>query len=201
MRGRNGDGRTPRRARPAGAAVILALLLAASCSDGSDGSEPTSTTRSSVPEGSAETGTINDTPSVPSRAIAEPVAIDGTADFGEGVTARLSSVEAVDAQARIPGEVSGPGVVITLEVTNGSSAPIGLDNVTVDLVDAQDRSASPITMEGRTPLSGDLEPGAKASGTYVFTMPVEDRATAEVRVTYAAPPTPTVVFAGNLNDA
>ena len=92
-------------------------------------------------------------------------------------------------------------MAVTLEITNDSTEEISLDTVTVDLVDAQGRSASPISDPNHAPLGGPLSPGDSTSGTYVFTIPVADRDEATLHVTYAAPPTPTVIFEGSLPDA
>jgi hypothetical protein len=46
---------------------------------------------------------------------------------------------------------------------------------------------------------GELAPGASGEGTYVFSIPTEDRADVAVRVNYS-PPEPTVIFQGSLAD-
>jgi hypothetical protein len=88
-------------------------------------------------------------------------------------------------------------VAITIEITNGSDAEIELDNVTVDLTDATGASASPATPQGEQNLSGPLAVGASTSGTYLFTLPADDRADATLRVSYTTD-APTVLFTGNL---
>jgi hypothetical protein len=131
--------------------------------------------------------------------IADPVAIDETAEFGNGVEARLSSIESIEAEAFLPGEFSGPAVVVTVEVSNGSSETINLDTVTVDLVRGNNLSADPVTDPERTRLSGDLGAGETTSGDYVFTLAPDEREDVQVRIKYAAE-TPTVVFAGSVAD-
>ena len=99
----------------------------------------------------------------------------------------------------MPGEISGPGVSITVELTNGSTEPINLGDVAVELVATGDRYATLITTQENTHLDGELAPGGTADGTYVFTIADEDRAAITVQVTYAAPK-PTALFAGSLAD-
>lgn len=145
-------------------------------------------------------GSINDRPAPASRDRHEPVGLRQAAEV-RSVRIQLTSVEAVDAKAFVPGEISGPGVAITVTITNRTGRTVSLDHITVDLVDNDGQSASPITVEGRTPLSGQLGPGRSASGAYVFTIPEDDRDSAEVHVTYDAPPAPILTFRGDLPDA
>jgi len=181
--------------------VACLVVLVAACSGGDDaGATITTTTRGEGGPGATDDGaTIDDTVPPASKPVVDPVAIDEVAEFGDGVTARLSAVEDVEVEAFMPGEVSGPGVAITLEISNGSTDPINLDNVTVDLVEPPDVSATLITTHEDTRLAGDLAPGDTGTGTYQFTIAVDARAEIAVRVTYAAPE-PTVVFEGSLAD-
>ena len=125
------------------------------------------------------------------------MALDAATDFGNGVGIRLAPIESVEVEARRPGEIGGPGLAITIEITNGSDAEIQLDNVTVDLTDATGASASPVTPESELDLSGPLAVGASTTGTYFFTLPSEDRAGATLRVSYTTD-VPTVLFTGDL---
>jgi hypothetical protein len=145
-------------------------------------------------------GTIHDTVPPVSKPSLKPVALDAVAEFGDGVTASLTGVESLEVEAFMPGEISGPGVAITVELTNGSDAAINLDNVSVELVATGDRYATLITTRENTHLTGELAPGATAEGTYVFTIADEDRGAVTVEVTYAAPK-PTALFQGRLADA
>jgi hypothetical protein len=128
---------------------------------------------------------------------APPVGLTDTADFGGQVSARIAQVNAVQATATLPGEVSGPAVAVTLEITNSSAQAIGLDSVTATLTDAAGNPASPIAADPSAPLSGVLDPGATNSGTYVFTVPADQRNPVTVTVNYSAG-APTLVFTGQV---
>lgn len=128
--------------------------------------------------------------------VAPPVALTDTADFGGQVTARISEVKAVQATASLPGEISGPAISATVEITNGSADPIGVDSVTVTLTDAAGNPAVPID-DNATPLQGVVQPGASATGTYVFTVPADQRNPVTVTVNYSAG-APTLVFTGQV---
>ena len=125
-----------------------------------------------------------------------PVPLDGTADFGGSVTATLTEVSAVDATARVPGEISGPALAVTVQIQNSSADPIGLDNVTVNLDTKDGSPASPLTTEPAAPLSGVLLPGETRSGVYVFTVPAESRAGVGITVLYSTG-APIVLFQGD----
>lgn len=192
-----GRGRTDRRWRVV--AVAAVLVLAACSDDGADASggpaEPTTTT---VP--ATDGGTVDETvPSVPVVEL-DPVALDAVGDFGDGVTARIASVEPVELEATLPGEISGPGVAVTVELTNGTDAPLDLATVAVELVATGDRYQTLITTGDDEHLTGELAPGASSRGTYQFTIAEADRAEVMVRVNYLAPK-PTVVFTGSLPGA
>jgi hypothetical protein len=187
------------------ALVLLAALAACSGSDDADGASGNGGTTDDVAaattgDGQSDGGTIEETVPPATKPVVPPVAIDEPADFGDGVTARLTEVEDTEVEAFVPGEVGGPGVSVTIEISNGSSTAISLDNVTVDLTDASGASATMVTTHEDRKLSGDLPPGETRAGTYVFTIAVDDRSDVALRVTYAAPK-PTVVFEGDLADA
>ncbi len=123
--------------------------------------------------------------------------LDAASDLGGQISARLAEVKAVDAQARVPGEISGPAVAITVEISNDSPNAIGLDSVSVDVQGAGGVPTSPITTDPASPLSGVLQPGEKKTGVYVFTMPADARNGASITVLYSAD-APVALFAGNI---
>jgi hypothetical protein len=197
-------------------AVALAAMGVAACSGddggsaGADGaSAVTSSTTSPTTVASKSTTDAKSGPPAATTAVsvpgvvgevAGPFPVHATGDFGNGVTARLSRIEAVDAKATLPGEFSGPAVAVTVEVTNGSAHAIDLDAVTVDLATADGASAPAVRDPDRKPLSGRLAEGASRAGEYVFTLGEAQRSEVSVRVSYAAD-APTVVFSGSVRDA
>ena len=127
---------------------------------------------------------------------AAPVSLTETADFGGGVTVDLASIESVTTTAQGPGEVAGPGLVIKIRIKNGSSAAVPLNAVNVTVSDGAQTPASPMSAAPAAPFSGDLAPGAEATGVYVFTLPGEYTNPATVTVSYSTD-APIVVFTGN----
>jgi hypothetical protein len=206
-----------RRVVAAGAGALafaLAVIGVAACS-GDDGdsagaakseSRATSSTTSTTTVASESSTGVKSGPPAASTAvsvpgvdgpIAGPFAIDATGDFGNGVTARLSRIEAINATATLPGEFSGPAVALRVEVTNRSARTISLGTVIVDLVYGDNLSAYPVTDPKRVPLSGDLAAGDTTAGDYVFTIAPEARDHVQVRIRYAAEK-PTIVFTGSV---
>ena len=126
--------------------------------------------------------------------------IDEPADFGTGIIAAVDEITAVEVEGRMPGERSGPGVMVSVRVENQSSASITLDFTTVDLIGLDGTSATPVEMDESIRLEGELEPGASAVGRYHYFIPVEQRASATITISYAAG-VPTALFTGALPDA
>lgn len=170
--------------------------------DGTDdptdaGTDPTAEPAATVPpDPTAEPAAT--APPVPGATVT--VDVDEQAEFGTGVTASIVDVEAVEVEARLPGERSGPGVVLTVEVVNGTDEAITLDFVSVDLIGDDGASALPVELAEPDALSGELEPSGTAVGHYQFLIPLEQRDAATVAVSYSAS-APTLLFTGGLLDA
>jgi len=114
-----------------------------------------------------------------------PVALGASSTFANGVTARLVSVGAFDARAQHPGEISGPALAVTVELTNEGTTPASLDTVAVSVFAGADAApAAPIADGATAPLSGRLDAGSSARATYTFTVPTGSRDVLAVTVSY-----------------
>ncbi|HEY8524543.1 MAG TPA: DUF4352 domain-containing protein [Acidimicrobiales bacterium] len=206
------------------AVLVAAVLALAACSgggsddgDGSDDGPDRSSEEGAASDESEEgaesdSGTTTEAPPATDAGptttavagvlgdVVGPVGLGDAADAGGGVEVRLRSVEPVEAEARLPGEVGGPAVAVTVEVANRSNDPVDLDLTTVDLATGDGVSAPPVFDPEREPLQGDLEPGDTRAATYVFTVAADQRSDISVRVRYA-PDRPTVVFSGSVPGA
>ncbi|HEY5822679.1 MAG TPA: hypothetical protein VIT20_11925 [Propionibacteriaceae bacterium] len=115
-------------------------------------------------------GDLNSTvPTTPEKS-RKPVDLDESSDAGGGVTARLGEIRSVTAKASGPGEVSGPGLAVTVRVSNGSKASVGLDQVVVTVTGADGSPGNAMSGKPAKPLSGQVAAGKSASGVYVFTL-------------------------------
>ncbi len=125
-----------------------------------------------------------------------PVPPGATAAAGDGVTASLGTLEAVDASGSGPGNVAGPAVRVDVRLRNGTAAPVSLAGATVTMSYGPDQEpASPVDDPATSAFSGTLAPGATAVGTYVFTVPAAERSNVTVSVGYR-PGAPYRVFTG-----
>ncbi|MET7135483.1 hypothetical protein SAMN05518682_3521 [Cellulosimicrobium aquatile] len=129
----------------------------------------------------------------------EPAAPDQTVQAPDGVTVRLAQVEHVEGEAVAAGETSGPAVRLTVEVTNGTDAPLDLSYAVVNAYTGEDRApAGRLVQPGGRPFEGELAPGESGTGVVLFSIPDADRDDVTVAVEYA-PGTSTVVFRGDLS--
>lgn len=209
--------RTPWRGAALTAAAVVAVLGLAGCTSDpepeaspsppssqspSESAEPepepeASETVEPGPDEGGETGGEGVLPDPGTLPTAPPVPLDEVADFGTGVTARVDSVDAIEAQAQGPGEVSGPGVAIDVTVTNDSSAPVDLALFLVNLTDGDGNPGIPMLGDPAEPVEGTLAPGGSVSGTYVFTVDEDARDGVRIEASYSTD-APVVVFEGDV---
>jgi hypothetical protein len=124
------------------------------------------------------------------------VGLDATAAAGDGVTARLAAIDAVEGKAGGPGQVAGPALRVTVRIKNGSTADVSLDGVAVNLSYGSDKTpGSPIEDTSNAPFSGTLPAGDEAEGVYVFSVPKDSRDVVTVEVGYQ-PGAPLMIFSG-----
>jgi hypothetical protein len=198
------------------AAIVLAVVVWAAAesltgsSDPGTGSgavatagEPTATTAapgaepSSGPEGTPSPGSLDAVPAGETRT-KPPVPMTATADFGTGVTIRVTGVEAVAGVARGPGQIAGPAVRLDLEVVNDSRSTVSLESMVLAVSYGSARTpAMALTGPGGVLFEGELEAGGTARGRYVFAIPVEQRHNVQVTASYAAA-VPAVEFTGTV---
>jgi hypothetical protein len=193
----------------AGAAVVVivvAIVIAVSVGadpaiapgpSGSPGASPSPT--ASPTAGAPGDGTAPADPAAPDPLVGEPVADsvarDATADFGDGVTAVIDGVTPFTAEGSGVGEISGPAVRVAMSITNGSAAAIPLDAVTVNAFSGAGQTpAAPVSSDAAAvPFSGSLAPGATMTGAYSFSVAADDADSLVVSVSRGAG-TPLVVF-------
>ena len=125
-----------------------------------------------------------------------PVSPDQTADNGEGLTARIVKMAAVEGEAVQAGEIGGPAVQFTLELANDTDAVVDLGFIAVNAYIGEDQTpAGGLVRPGGAPFEGSLEPGKTAKGVYVYTIPENQRGDVTLTVDYRAGQ-PAFVFRG-----
>ena len=168
-----------------------------STADPTDGS--TADPPSATPTATAEPTTPEPTTPDPSTSdpTAPPVDLEDPAEIGT-VTARLVRIEAIEGEADGPGEIAGPALRVTVELTNGGDTEVDLTGVVVNLYHGPGSApAEMLAGSGSSWLEGRLAAGASAAGVYVFTVPADDRDPVQVTI-FVTPDEPTVLFEGAL---
>ncbi|MFQ4147846.1 hypothetical protein AAGW05_03975 [Arthrobacter sp. LAPM80] len=113
--------------------------------------------------------------------VAPAVAIGVVSKPQRGVTATVGGIQAVDGKGRGPGQISGPAVRFTVTLTNGGTTPIDTGMVVVNVDGGPDHiPALVLSGPGVVNFPASLAPGQKASGTFVFLIPNNQRN--EVRI-------------------
>jgi hypothetical protein len=204
------------RRRPAVAAVlavVAAALVVLALTSGGSGSDPaaaspgTATATSAAPSAAPATVVLAPAADTPEPtgpttdadeppASLPPVALDQPAAVGNGVTAEVVSLEAVDATGVGPGNVTGPALRVTVELTNGTTGVLPLGGVAVDLASGPELvPASPVNDPSAAPFTGTVAAGGTAQGVYVFSIAAGDRADVTLSIGYEAG-APILVFTG-----
>lgn len=124
-----------------------------------------------------------------------PVAVDEPAWFGNDLVVTVTGIEPAELEARGPGQTAGPGVVVTLEVRNAGAAPIDAGGVVVNAAYGHATPADPNYSDAAEPLSGMLEPGATATGSYAFRVPSDQVDSLVLDIHHATSPNVVVVEA------
>lgn len=128
----------------------------------------------------------------------EPVAPEVVVDTSRGAVISLKRIEAVQGQAAVGGEISGPAIRVTVAVRNEGDRPMDLEYVVVNAYSGKDRTpTAPIMQPGGDPFTGSLDAGASAEGVYLFSLEESARQDVTITVDHRAGE-PVVVFEGDL---
>lgn len=220
--------RTPRRGALLAAAAVVAVALLAwfaltrdsgstaptatspsataapsASASGSASDEPSgsaSASGSASPSSTTSAGATSDPSPDESRSIPtrKAVPLDDEAEFGDGVTAELTSIKAIDAEAKGIGEIAGPALKLTIALKNGTDESIPLDYVVVNTLYGKDKlPATAIYGDpDADPFRGTLKPGKSATGVYIFSVPEDERDKVRITVSHESL-SPIVVFTGS----
>jgi hypothetical protein len=181
----------------AGVVVVLAALalLLTTRDGGSDDAAATQTTVPGDPVSSEPAPTNPPTPE-PSGPTAEAtdlppalsaVGLTDEAAVGDGVTGRLVSIEAVQGDGEGVGNIDGPSLLVTVELTNGTDAPVSFDAVAAEAYTGADLTPATLLDDPQgNPLRGTVDPGESITGSYVFYVPESDRGDVTIQVGYQA---------------
>ena len=88
-------------------------------------------------------------------------------------------------------------MALTINVDNASDEAIDLSTAMVSVTGSGGSYGQATTSEPYSPFLGSVEPGAEASGVYVFRLPAEERDSLQVSVEYVAG-APIALFVGSV---
>lgn len=111
-----------------------------------------------------------------------PVRIEQSVAMTPRLTVTVGGLRSMQIQAMAPGDTSGPGVSVVVEVRNSSPTPIDLDGMSVTAEYAAGVPGEPSTSSPYAPLAGTLPGGKIARGTYVFGVPESAVGTVRIEV-------------------
>ncbi len=140
-------------------------------------------------------GKIDQTVAPQKQETAKPVDLDKTQKTG-AIAVSLKSIKSTKVTGHGPGEISGPALVVTVVVKNGSSSRVSVDSAIVTLIDSKGNVGTPMTGSPARPFTGSVAAGDSATGVYVFQIGTKVRNPIRVSVTYSTEHT-TALFVGN----
>lgn len=189
-----------RDSRPLAAPGPTSSSTASESPSGTPATVPGSASTSSsgaTPDSGATPSAPTTDPLVPSeRPTQPPVGLSEPAEPFAGLSARLTIIEPVAGVATLPGEVGGPALRVTVEVTNGTAGAVDLSGAVVNLYYGADMVPTLGLIEpGQQPFPASVAAGGVASGRLIFLVPADSRDHITVEVDVAAQ-SPVVLFAG-----
>lgn len=115
-----------------------------------------------------------------------------------GMAVTVGPITATTIKPQTPGEVAGSAVIVTVSLKNTSDAAQNADSAVV-MLEAADGGVGIATTAGpNKALRGDIEPGARIEGSYVFMLDPAKGREVTVSVNYAAGE-PLALFTGTVS--
>lgn len=146
---------------------------------------------------SSEPGTVDETVAVEQQATIPAVPLEASSHVGGRITADVTSIDRISAEARLPGEVAGPALAVHVGLENDSSRQLDVGGVTVTLEDADGTPSVSLSSAPAEPFSGTIEPGESAEAVYVFAFEHSQSQPITVGINYSADE-PVALFVGNV---
>jgi hypothetical protein len=193
------------RQRIAGVLLCVAVLVAAGCSGDDDDTSTAKTTTSSSATSTTAPNTDTTLPSTATTAgtpngsgvasnTLPAVGVGTEAELGGNVFVTVTKIEPTSLTAKGPGEVSGPGVIVTVDVRNATNNALDLAGLVVNAHYGDGTPAVPAAVQADA-LAGTIAPGASKSGTYAFSVPTDQNSSVVVDVQHSGLPNVVVVDA------
>ena len=160
--------------------------------------EPAPADSGAASQPAAPKGTVVNGVVLPEANVAPPVPFDKPAQIVPDFSASVTSVKAIDGVGQGIGEISGPALAFTVQLTNNTKAPLETVGVVVNCYEATTNPAIPLLGDPNAkPLPDTVAPGQTVTGVYVFLVPKDARDSATLTLAFD-PESPMVVFSGKL---
>ena len=132
------------------------------------------------------------------QAVAPPVALAAPATVKTGLSAKVTNISAVEGEAKGIGEIAGPAIKFTIEVTNNTGADVSTNGVSVTVEYGKEaipagQLSDPVTADFPPVIAKDKS----ATATYVFSVPVDQRSLVRILLSLEAS-LPIAAFEGAL---
>ncbi|MFI6424076.1 hypothetical protein [Promicromonospora sp. NPDC050880] len=125
-----------------------------------------------------------------------PRPFDAPATPQPGVTVAVAEVEEVEGEANLPGEVGGPALRFTIDVTNDTGETLDLRTIVVNAYYGPDRTpANQLLKPGGKAFEAESADGRTARGAFVFTVPADQQDRVELEVDPGVG-SPVILFTG-----
>lgn len=149
-------------------------------------------TSSSPPSAAPRPTALAPVPSA-TRSTLPPAPLASGTPVGSGVQVSLVRASAVTMAGTGVGEVQGPGVAVTLRLTNRTGKALALTSSLVSATYGSDATpGAPSTGEPASPWPASVAAGSAVQGTFVFAIPTEERA--DVTLAVSSAPTSAVIL-------
>ena len=159
--------------------------------------EPKRTEPDATEPSTTDAGTINDTVPAVVQATVPSVPLDEVSQFGGRVSAEITSIDPIEGEARLPGEVAGPALAVHVRLINDSSRRLDVGGVTVTLEDRDGTPSSPLSSAPAEPFTGRIAAGESAEAVYVFGFEDTQSQPVTIGVNYSADE-PVALFVGDV---
>ena len=104
-----------------------------------------------------------------------PADIDDTVEPTEGFLMRLVSIQSFQAEAAVPGETSGPAILIEVRGRNKSGEVVDTSALIVNVYYGEDRAPANILVHPREDFPLQIAAGGVETGKYAFSVPKGER--------------------------
>ena len=186
--------------------VLLVVLVTAGCSKSSKGPTPGGGSTSTVTAAPTATSSTGPHPSNPPTSVSTtpptdissrqlpPVGVGQPAPLANKLFVTVTSIKAQTLAARGPGETSGPGVVVTVEIRNDTKATVDLSGLAINAHYGNGIPATANHVPGEA-LAGTLAPGQHKSGRYEFRIARGTANTVVIDIEHSSAPNVVIVDA------